>query len=71
MSPSRSTRVLPDCASMVWINVFGSMKPFALDGETGMRSNEVDGWARCSQVSLKYNAFHQKAWLVERRNALL
>ena len=55
--------------SIAWINVFGDMKVWALDGETGMRSKEIDDWGMCSQVTLKYKAPCQNAWLVERQNA--
>ena len=35
-----------------------------------MRSKEVVDWAMCSHIASKYKALHQKAWLVERNNAL-
>ena len=41
MSPSRNTRDLLDCISITWINVFGDLKLFTLDEETGMMSKDV------------------------------
>lgn len=42
-----------------------------MDGESCVRSKKVDHWATCNQVTFKYSAPHQKAWLVERHNALI
>ena len=67
--PFRGTQDLLDRISVAWVNVVGHMKGLALDGETGMRSKEADGWALYNQVALTYNEPHQKAWLVERQNA--
>ena len=36
-----------------------------------MRGKDVDDWAMENQTTLKFKAPHQKAWLVERHNALL
>ena len=36
-----------------------------------MRGKEGDDWAMCSQVTMEYETPHQKAWLVERHNALI
>ena len=47
------------------------MQTLTLDGETGMRGKDVDDWAMYNQITLKYKAPHQKAWLVERHNALI
>lgn len=45
------------------------MKVFTLNGEIGVRSEEVDDCAVCSQVVVNHTAPHQKSWWVERRNA--
>ena len=36
-----------------------------------MRGNEVDDWAMYSQITMQHTAPHQKAWMVERHNALI
>ena len=69
--PSRSSRDLLDCISNAWANTFGNMKVFALDGEIGMRPNDLDDLQMCNQVALKLKAPHQKAWLVERHKAFI
>ena len=71
MFPTRSTRDLLDCISIAWINAFVGMNVLTLDGETVMRSKDVDDLAMYHQVISKYKAPHQKAWLVERHNALI
>ena len=72
VSPSRKTQDLLDCISGSWVDVFGNMKTLTLDQETGMRGKEVDDWAMYNQIAMKYKAPpHQKAWLVERHNALI
>lgn len=71
MFPTRSTRDLLDRISIAWVNVFGGMKVLTLDGETGTRRNDIDHWARYNQIALKFEAPHQKAWLVERHDALI
>ena len=71
VSPSRRTSDLLDCISGSWIDVFGPMKVLTLDGETGMRGKEVDDFAMYNQTTMKYKSPHQKAWLVERHNALI
>ena len=57
--------------SLAWVNVFGGMETLTLDGEIGMRGKDVDDWAMHNQIILKCKAPHQKAWLVERQNALI
>ena len=71
ISPSKRTTDLLDCISGSWIDVFGNMKVLTLDGETGMKGKDVDDWAMYSQTTMRYKAPHQKAWLVERHNALI
>ena len=68
---SKSVKDLLDGISLAWVNVFGGMQTLTLDGEIGMRGKDVDDWAMYNQVTLKYKAPHQKAWLVERHNALI
>ena len=70
-SQSKTTKDLLDGISLAWVNVFGGMQTLTLDGETGMRGKDVDDWAMYNQITLKYKAPHQKAWLVERHNALI
>ena len=70
-SQSKSTRDLLDGISLAWVNVFGGVQTLILDGETGMRGRAVDAWAIYNQITLKYKAPHQKAWLVERHDALI
>ena len=36
-----------------------------------MKGKEVDDWAMYNQVTMKYKSPRQKAWLVERHNALI
>lgn len=71
MAKARSTTDLLDCISNSWIMVFGSMRTLTLDGGSGMRAKDVDDWAMYNHVALKRKAPHQKAWLVERHNALI
>ena len=47
------------------------MGALIFDGEIGMRGEEVDDWTMYNQITMKYKAPHQKAWLVERHNALI
>ena len=47
------------------------MNILQLDGEIGMRGEDVDDWAMYNKIRLKYKAPHQKAWLVERHMFLL
>ena len=68
---TKTTKDLLECMTLSWVNAFGAMKTLTLDGETGMRGKDVDDWAMYNQITLKYKAPHQKAWLVERHNALI
>lgn len=70
-SSSKSINDSLDCISIAWGNVFGNMQTLTLDGETGMRGKEVDDYATCSQISMKYMPPYQNALLVERHNALI
>ena len=42
-----------------------------LDCEIGMKGKEADDWAMYNQITVKYEAPHQKAWSVERHKALI
>lgn len=66
---SRSTKDLLEWISLAWVQVFGGMATFILDGEIGMKGREVDDWARYNQVTVRHKAPHQEAWLVEMQNA--
>ena len=56
---------------MNWVNIFVAPKTLILDGESWMRGKDVDDWAMYRHTALKFKAPHQKAWLVERHNALI
>ena len=71
MVRSKTTKDLLSAISSSWVSIFGNMQVLTLDGEIGMRGKDVDDWAMYNQVTLKYKAPHQKAWLVERHNALI
>ena len=71
MSFSRSIRDLQDCISMVWVNVSGGLEVLTFDGETGMRSKDVNDWVKYSQLFFKYKAPHQKTFFVQRHSALI
>ena len=47
------------------------MKTLTLDGQSWMRAKEIDDGPMYTQVTLKLKAPHQKAWLVDRRDALI
>ena len=53
------------------MTIVGPPKTLTLDGESGMRGKDVDDWAIENQTTLKFKAPHQKAWLVERHDALI
>ena len=67
---SKTTKDLLNKISLACVDVFGGMNTLTLDGETGMRGKDVDDWATYNEITLKYKAPHQKAWLVKRHNAL-
>ena len=49
-----------------------AMNVLTLDGDTGMKKGRgVDDWAMQSQLFTCYESPRQKAWLVERHNAIL
>lgn len=71
MSSSRSARDLLHCIPAAWVNVLDGMHVLIVDGEAGVRFKEVDDWAMCSQIALRYKAPHEQARLGERHNASL
>ena len=70
-SQSKTTRELLGGISLAWVNVSGGMTTLVLDGEIGMRGEHVDDVTMYNQIALKHKAPHQKAWLVERHDALI
>ncbi len=56
---------------LAWVNVFGGMWTLTLDGDTSMRGKEADDWVAYSQITLKHETPHQKAWLIDRHNAII
>lgn len=70
-TPSKTSKDLLDCISNARVNVFWGMNTLTLDGGSGVKGKEVDDWAMYNQITIKYNSPMQKAWLVERHNALI
>ena len=71
VSQSKTIWDLLNCISNGWVGVFGNMLTLTLDGESGMKGKEVDDWAMYNQITMTYKSPRQKAWLVERHNALI
>ena len=69
--PSKEEIDLTTGISTLWIAIFGAMQTLMLDEETAMRGQCVMDWASANGIHIKFKAPRQKAWIVERGNALI
>lgn len=71
LSLSKSTNDLLDCISNAWVHVFGKMGTFTLHTERDRKGKDIDDWAMCNQMTMKYKSPRKNALLVERHDALI
>ena len=68
---SKHAQTLLSAISNMWLKTFGPMDVLTLDNESGMKTDAAGDWASANRVELKYKAPRQKAWIVERHNAIV